>query len=1012
MVRSNAIARRNRRQSAQQLPVVSLPPPPRPHESLPRGNTPPRLRDSVLWPRAVVVALAMTFASVLLRDRSTVSIARAPRAVSGRAVALARSFGGPFRGLRGTVRTIGGRVVVGARVEAVLVLEGRTYPLATSNSESDGAFVLESLPEGSYWVLARADGFARAAQLVRLHGHDVRDVALRLGPSASIVGQVTLPARNVVSGAAQPAGLIVRASPDSGGEGPPFAARVDSQGRFAIEGLPPGTYRVELAQEGYEAIVRRAIPAPSRGLSFELRALAIVRGVAQDVSGRPIAGVDITFAGSGVWPPRATHSTADGTFQIVGIPGGVYELRGRNGDDVAEPVAPLVLEPGDARDVRLVLSAGATMEGAVIDAVTQRPLAQARVVVTEDALATAPRAIVADAQGHFRVQGLLRRVHQVSATADGYVPRVGALAMPGAAPVTVALDREVIVTGRVVDARGAPIAGAQVEVSATDLDGRVSLLNASAVAFRESLFRAQAAGPRPLIRAGELGVMPGPIPLLPLTAGGSPAAMLVGQPASGLAYVTDAAGRFRVGSIPPGVVLLSAAHPAYVRGETTQRPARAGETLEVEIILFEGGTIDGRLVDEAGFPMPSQLIEIRSVHDLYPRRMFTSRDGTFRAPSLLGRVAIVALAGRHTMARVEVDVADGAIVPVTLTLDRNVRRARGRVLDAHGFPVAGAEIALSTPGAATGATRTISQADGTFDTLIAAGGEVEIEVRHPRNAPHTIRVRDLSADVQIALESGGALVVRTRADGCTVEPVAFEIRTTCGPLRRTAAAGTEVRLEHVCPGRVQIVASAAGCVPASRSATVADEQTTEAAVLELGSGGGAQGEVVDGRNQPVPGAFVALPDTAPDAVSGTARSDRRGLFSIRDLPDGDHVLVALHSILGRSHTAAVRVFHGSVARGVRLVFDGDLDRAQSSEIEGPIGLAMRGSDVVVVHVAAESAPSRAGLQPADALVQINGTVIRDVAGARRALAGPRGDEIAATVRRDSVERTVRWQRLD
>ena len=51
----------------------------------------------------------------------------------------------------------------------------------------------------------------------------------------------------------------------------------------------------------------------------------------------------------------------------------MYELRASRDDDVAEPVAPLVLEPGDHREVALSLGAGASLEATVVDAETRRP---------------------------------------------------------------------------------------------------------------------------------------------------------------------------------------------------------------------------------------------------------------------------------------------------------------------------------------------------------------------------------------------------------------------------------------------------------------------------------------------------------------------------------------------------------------------------------------------------------------------------------------------------------------
>lgn len=130
----------------------------------------------------------------------------------------------------------------------------------------------------------------------------------------------------------------------------------------------------------------------------------------------------MVLAGSGLWPPRSVTVHDDGSFLISSLPSGVYELRASRDDDVAEPVAPLVLDPGDHREVPMALGAGAALEGAVVDAESHGPIASARVVVVEDALSTSPRVLTADARGRFRVPGLLRRTHQVSVRATGYAP--------------------------------------------------------------------------------------------------------------------------------------------------------------------------------------------------------------------------------------------------------------------------------------------------------------------------------------------------------------------------------------------------------------------------------------------------------------------------------------------------------------------------------------------------------------------------------------------------------------
>ncbi len=702
----------------------------------------------------------------------------------------------------------------------------------------------------------------------------------------------------------------------------------------------------------------------------------------------------------------------DGRFLIAGLPSGVYELRASRDDDVAEPLAPLVLEPGDHREVTLALGAGAAMEGAVVDAETRAPVANARVVVAEDALSSAPRALYADARGHFRVPGLLRRLHQVSVRAPGYAPRTGVAVDPVRGLATLALDRAAVIEGRVIDGHGDPVANTQVELSVRDHDGAVTWLSGATVAFREALFGAQARGPRALVPAGELGVMPGRVPLIPLAP--VPAGVTVDRAAPG--FTTGADGTFRIEEVPPGVVVVTANHPAYVRGDSEGRLVRAGERAELTVTLHRGGTLDGRVVSERGFPLRNTQVEIRSSTDPIPRRVFTLEDGTFRVPSVRGHVALVALAGARVAARAEVDVLDDAVVLVTLTVPGSLRHIEGRVTDTRGFPVAGASVSLtSLDRTALGSAITITHADGTFDTVMGGARGLNLEVRHPEYAPRGLRVDDVSRPLRVELSAGASLELELRSDGCMTGPARVELRTPCGPARSTVAERETARIERLCAGRTVLVVDAPGCMRAERAVTLPAVGHVRLDRVELAAGGSAEGDVVDAHGEPVAGAVIARLDAPPEALTGTARSDRRGAFLVANLPEGDIAVVAWHPTLGRSVPTVVRVLRGTVARAVRVRFDRDTAsasraltmRAVSFEAVTVPGAA---PSVEVRGVAPGTAPDRAGLRAGDRVVSLGGEAVSTPAEAERRLAGAVGDDVVIEVERDGVRRTLRWAR--
>ncbi len=614
-----------------------------------------------------------------------------------------------------------------------------------------------------------------------------------------------------------------------------------------------------------------------------------------------------------------------------------------------------------------------------------------------------------DRAGGFRIAGLLRRQYQVSVRATGYAPRTAVVVTPGATRVELALDRGVTLDGRVVDGHGDPVANAQIELRTQDLDGRVEWWNGSAATFREALFDAQVRGPRPLFPAGELGVTRGRVPLVPIV----PLAFGLEVESATTGYVTDGQGRFHLADVTPGVVVVSAGHPAYVRSESDPLAVRAGETSQVAIVLHTGGTLDGRAMTERGFPVGGLLIEVRSSREPTPRRVFTARDGTFRVPSVLGRVSLVALLGARVAARLEVEVTDDATVPVTLELPAGLRRISGRVMDARGFPVGGATVSLTTTDrAALGSGTTVSAPDGTFDTLVGGVGGLSVEIRHPEFAPRSARVEDPSRPMRFELSRGASIAMELHADGCTPGvPARVELRAPCGPFRATAVPGAELRIERVCAGRSQLIVEAEGCVRYTATVTVPSEGHLTLGRVELFAGGGAEGDIVDRFGSPIAGAIVGLEANASETAATAARSDRQGLFRVTALPLGDQRIVAWHPALGRSAPLDVRVIRGTVARGLRLRFEADQREATRATEVPSVGLGEGPGGVVEVRsIAAGSAAERAGLRPGDHVRSVGGVTVTDAADATRRMRGPLGDDVVLEVEREGHRRTVRFVR--
>ena len=115
--------------------------------------------------------------------------------------------------------------------------------------EWDGAFTITNVPPGRYVLRARADDSLIplfAMQPLSLNGEDVGDLNVVLSAGASITGAVTfLPGQ---APAPDPTQIRLSApSTDQSDFGPQPNARVDKDGRFALEGVSAGSHLVRAA---------------------------------------------------------------------------------------------------------------------------------------------------------------------------------------------------------------------------------------------------------------------------------------------------------------------------------------------------------------------------------------------------------------------------------------------------------------------------------------------------------------------------------------------------------------------------------------------------------------------------------------------------------------------------------------------------------------------------------------------------------------------------------------------
>jgi RNA polymerase sigma-70 factor (ECF subfamily) len=341
-------------------------------------------------------------------------------------------------------------------------------------------------------------------------------------------------------------------------------------------------------------------------------ARTVVRVV--DSRGQPVASALVVLAryadGGGPRIEQKKATGRDGRAAFDGLPVGVALHASATHADHGTSLGARKLVAGD--EIEFALNEGRVIQGRIVDAETQAPVADARVGMNWP-LTPETRT---DGAGRYRLNGWIagRNVyHAIHVLASGY-PRA-VVRVTNETTIDFALEHGDFVTGRAVDEQGRPIAGARVAVIGDD-DWVLSMAHGR----------------------------------------------------------TDSAGTFRLGPLsrkmPHGVIVMAEGHGRTLAG-IRPRAEKPG-TIELgDVSLPRGRSIEGRVVDARGQPVARVQVELRGghrAHDLPPppadlhhgdeERRLTDDLGRFRFPDL-GPGAYLLRLQRSGGAAVELDVDFG-----------------------------------------------------------------------------------------------------------------------------------------------------------------------------------------------------------------------------------------------------------------------------------------------------------------------------------------------------------------
>jgi len=385
---------------------------------------------------------------------------------------LALDAGGTV--VSGTVSDIGGGGVADARISFKRddTIDFTSGPDFVTISKPDGTYAI-SLPPASYDARAAHDEYRTASHDVEVGADPVKlDFTL---PPGGIV-RVTVVARD--SGASVPGAFIVaQKGAKMGGE--PLLGRADESGAFVLRGLPSGAISISAQGPSYASrtptVVELAIGEEVDGVRVVVdRAFDVYGNVVR--KGKPaegVAGIQL-----GVFPLGTVQygialepTDAQGPFVFPGPKPAPYTPFAGGDANVPSIGTNVEVVDTDVTGVVVEMEAGVTLSGRV-----EPPVAGARLsLVLTGAIGianlfqAAKSALVSaetDAQGRFIVRsapaGAFTLIAKAPTGETGKLPLV--IGEKDIANLVVKLEPRASIAGRVVDDKGAAVAGARVDL--------------------------------------------------------------------------------------------------------------------------------------------------------------------------------------------------------------------------------------------------------------------------------------------------------------------------------------------------------------------------------------------------------------------------------------------------------------------------------------------------------------------------------------------------------------------